>query len=67
MTPQVHTSHCSLTKSVTEALRWKPESKMVIAIDAKGKGKKKKGGKKKDKILWNYSLAMGCWTLQKVL
>lgn len=40
---------------------------MVIAIDAKGKGKKKKGGEKKDKILWNYSLAMGCWTLQKVL
>lgn len=50
MTPQVHTSHCSLTKSVTEALRWKPESKMVIAIDAKGKGKKKKGGKKRTKF-----------------
>lgn len=38
---QVHTSHRLLTKSVTEVLRWKPESKMVIAIDAKWKKKEK--------------------------
>lgn len=34
MTLQVHTSHHSLTKSVTEVLRWKPENKMVVAFAA---------------------------------
>lgn len=43
MTLQVHTSHRSLTKSVTEVLRWKPESKMVVAIAAgESKGEKEK-------------------------
>lgn len=32
-------SHHSLTKSVTKVLKQKPESKIVTAIDAKGKTK----------------------------
>lgn len=41
MTLQVHTSHHSLTKSVTEVLRWKPESKTVVAIAAGESGREK--------------------------
>lgn len=64
MTLQVHTSHRSLTKSVTEVLRWKPESKMVVAIAAgESKGEKEK---KPNQILWNYKLAVQWQTLRKV-
>lgn len=53
-------SHRLLTKSVNYVLK-QPESKIVIAIDAKGKKKKKN-----TKFPPNYNLAKGCQTLQKV-
>lgn len=56
MTLQVHTPHRSLTKSVTEVLRWKPESKMVVATVAGESGEEK--GKKPNWIFLNYKLAM---------